>query len=474
VSTLTATLKDGRKVQYLPDQIGEGGMKRVYFSADKKSVICFFKDQDLKKDANRIARLEAILGKYNPTSDAAVGKYFEDLFCWPTGIVIAPQFGVMTPTYSKNFFFATGTWQGKEKEGKWFSSPKLRRLLPPNERGNWADYLRLCMMMARAVRKLHMTGLAHSDLSCKNVLVDPPGGKCAVIDIDSLVVPGLYAPDVLGTPGYIAPEVLATQHLAMTDKKRKLPSSATDLHALAVLIYEYLLRRHPLRGPKVNGKTTEEDELLSMGEKAQFIEHPSDRSNRPDGIAVTYENLGAALAGLVKRAFVDGLHNPQARPTANDWESGLAKSADVLIPCGNAGCEEKWFLYTSGVKPKCPWCQWELQEQLPVLEFYYAPGGRKGQFRPEGHALVAHDQKRLHRWHVYRNARNAEGTDLEIQAYVMKHQGKWVLVNKSLPSMISPTGNPVPRGQGCELRDGDEVLLSKEEHGRLLAVKMIP
>src|SRR5262249_17352519 len=161
--------------------------------------------------------------------------------------------------YSSNFFFATGNWRGKEKEGKWFSSPKLRKLLPAEERGNWLNYLQLCMLMARAVRKMHLTGLAHSDLSCKNVLLDPPHGRCAAIDIVPLVVPGVFPPDVLGTPGYIAPEVLATQHLALEDPHRKLPSNLTDLHALAVLIYEYLLRRHPLKGPKVNGKTAEED-----------------------------------------------------------------------------------------------------------------------------------------------------------------------------------------------------------------------
>ena len=39
------------------------------------------------------------------------------------------------------------------------------------------------------------------------VLVDPTTGGCVVIDIDSLVVPGVYPPEVIGTGGYIAPEV---------------------------------------------------------------------------------------------------------------------------------------------------------------------------------------------------------------------------------------------------------------------------
>jgi hypothetical protein len=473
MSTLTATLSNGRTIAYLPEVHGEGGMKRVHFTADRRSVVCFFKDQGLRLDPNRMARLQAILGKFNPTTDAQTGRYFRELFCWPTGIVVAPQLGILTPAYPKNFFFAGGPWQGKEKEGRWFSSPKLRKMLPAGERGHWANYLQVCLGMARAVRKLHLTGLAHSDLSCKNVLIDPPGGRCAVIDIDSLVVPGVFAPDVLGTPGYIAPEVLATQHLPFEHRDRKLPSNRTDLHALAVLIYEYLLRRHPLRGPKVNGTTTEEDELLSMGSKALFIEHPNDSSNHVSNLAVNHTQLGPYLPALFERAFVEGLHNPPARPGADEWENALTRSQDLLLPCGNSACEEKWFPY-AGDPPRCPWCRWEQTEPLPVLDFHYPPAGRRGQYRAESHCLTGHDGRCLHRWHVYRNVRPAEGVDAEVLAYIARQQGQWLLVNRALDSLVSPAGNWVPRGQGCVLHEGDEVLLAQEDHGRLATVRMVP
>jgi serine/threonine protein kinase len=470
---LTATLSDGRKVPYLPEVIGEGGMKVVRFTADKRSVVCFFKDQASKNDRNRRDRLEAILGKFNPTADPTTGPYFRNLFCWPTGIVVAPEFGVLTPAYAANFFFASGPWEGKEKEGKWFSSPKLRRMLPAAERGHWASYLQVCLLMARAVRKLHLTGLAHSDLSPRNVLIDPANGRCAVIDIDSLVVPGVFAPDVLGTPGYIAPEVLATQRLPFDDRGRKLPSNLTDLHALAVLIYEYLLRRHPLRGPKVNGATAEEDEMLSMGAKALFIEHPTDSSNHVTGLAIGYQRLGPYLPPLFRRAFVEGLHQPTARPSADDWENALARSQDLLLPCGNAACDDKWFLL-GDEPPRCPWCGWQPSERTPVLEFHYSPVGRKGQYRPENHRLTAHEGRRLHRWHAFRNARPGEAANDEVLAYITCREGRWLLVNRGLPGMVSPSGNTVSPGQACELHDGDEVLLSPEEHGRLVAVTMAP
>jgi serine/threonine protein kinase len=316
--------------------------------------------------------------------------------------------------------------------------------------------------------------LAHSDLSSKNVLIDPPNGRCAVIDIDSLVVPGVFAPDVLGTPGYIAPEVLATQHLPLTDRDRKLPCNRTDLHALAVLVYEYLLRRHPLRGPKVNGSSAEEDELLSMGARALFIEDPKDTSNQVQGLTMGYHQLGPYLPDLFRRAFIDGLHHPTARPGADAWETGLSRSIDLLLPCGNPSCEEKWFLYTEDRPLRCPWCRWEAREPTPVLDFFYTPGGRHGQFRPENHSLVCHEGRRLHRWHAFRNVRSGEGVSEEMLAYVTRQQGRWLLVNRALNGLISPAGNRVPAGQACELKDGDEILLSQEENGRLVAVRMVP
>lgn len=85
---------------------------------------------------------------------------------------------------------------------------------------------------------------------------------------------------MVGTPDFIAPEVVTTSHLPKDDAKRVLPSIATDRHALSVLIYMYLLFRHPLRGGKIHDMDDEvRDESLAMGEKALFIEHPTDHSN---------------------------------------------------------------------------------------------------------------------------------------------------------------------------------------------------
>jgi serine/threonine protein kinase len=475
---LTATLDNGQQIEYLPEVIGEGGMKRVHFTPDRKSVVCFFKDSQVGADPQRRSRLQSIVDQFNPTTDPVVGAYWNELFCWPTGIVVSPEIGVVAPTYPGNFFFQEGNFKGKEKQASWFTSPKLRRFLPASELGDWLKYIHISTRLARAVRRMHSAGLAHSDLSNKNVLIDPKSGAAVIIDCDSLVVPQIYPPDVLGTPGYIAPEVLATQELELTDPRRNLPSITTDRYALAVLIYEYLLGRHPLRGPKVNSVVSaEEDERLSMGSRALWIEHPSDSSNRPKDpqfLKVSYAELGPYLAPLFVRAFVDGLQDPNARPDAGEWERALVKTTDLLHPCENASCSHKWFVFEPQ-KKACPWCGTRLTETTALLNFYRE--GSKGQFKSENHRLVVFHHQRLFKWHMFDNQYAGERADRHPQAYFAKQGNEWWIVNQASDAMVIMTGaatpnKPLATNQGEVLRDGMQIYLSRAGHGRLAVVQM--
>ena len=259
-----AKSRSGKSFEFVLDSDPpSGAMKYVYFSPKKDYVVAFFKD---KLDPRAIARLESITGRYRrDIFDEIGGDYWKNLYRWPEEIVEWDgKIGIVVPTYAQNFFFQYDKPRnGKEKQGKWFASAKLLRIISQEERGNFLNYLRISLKLAQAVRRMHAAGLAHSDLSYNNVLIDPHGGNACIIDIDGLVVPNIYPPDVLGTPDFIAPEVLS-------DNTRKtLPSVQTDRHALAVLIYMYLLHRHPLRGGRYFGPNmeAEEEELLLMGKK---------------------------------------------------------------------------------------------------------------------------------------------------------------------------------------------------------------
>jgi serine/threonine protein kinase len=483
----TATLRDGRTVQFNPDMIGDGAMKEVYFTADRSSVLCFYKDPKASTDPVRVKRLDKILGPNNPTLPRSQGgaagsdaeaAFYRDLYCWPTAIVTKPRFGIMAPTYPAHFFFQSGPdfIKGKEKNGMRFIGRRNRALLlkfAPDELGDFRRYLALCIQMGRAVARLHNAGLAHSDLSPNNVLADPTRGTSIVIDVDSLVVEGLYPPDVAGTKGYIAPEVLSTLHLPVTDPQRKHANPRTDLHALAVLAYQYLLLRHPLDGRRVpNAQSAEEQELLSYGKEALFCEHPTSTANRPEETPyVPCSGLGPAVADLMQRAFVAGLHAPNDRPSALEWVRGLVKTWDLLLPCAARTCAAKWFVLADvKAPPRCPFCGTRPPGTVPLLRLRRerAPG----QWLVDSQVAVYHNLS-LFKWHVLTDVLPGIEADRTPQAYCVLHQGQWLLINQHLDALTSAAGNPVPAGQALVLRSGETFRLAAGPNGRSVEVEML-
>lgn len=493
--TIKITASDGSSVEFVDNIIGSGAMKDVYFSPDKSYVVGFFRD---KQDCNAKDRLENITGIYRERIfNQEGGDYWKDLFCWPTKTVeYKGKTGIVCPTYQSQYFFKYGSVnndflgiRGKEKEGKWFASAKNQnRFLAAEERGDWFRYFQICIRISRAVKRLHAAGLAHSDLSYKNVLIDPTSGQASIIDIDGLVVPGKFPPDVLGTPDFIAPEVIATKHLEMNNSDRKLPSIPTDRHALAVMIYMYLLYRHPLRGGKVNDLDSAKDEELSMGAKALFIEHPTDASNRikasqlhpaqlpqADPTKIPYTVCGPHLVELFNRAFIDGLHHPNRRPTANEWEDALLKTVDLMQPCQNPQCRRKWFVFDNSKKSKCPFCGTEYRGQLPVLNLYSLR--HTGTFTSDNYRLMVYNNQYLYPWHVNRNIYpNEKLTEDQKKpvGYFVFHQGRWLLINQRLTDLEDKTeGRKIAINEAVELTDNKQILLSKEDGGRLIIVQLV-
>lgn len=484
---LTAVLDNGNTIEYVYDaNAPRGGMKHTYFTPDKQYAVQFFNNPQDGNNPRLQDRIRTIVGIYNPTlseqDGGALGntektaEYFRKRFCWPVAIVTQPQFGIVCPTYPQNFFFeATASnvlnLKGKDKKSNWFTG-RNRRYLAPEERGDFRTMLKTAIGLSRTIRRMHQAGLAHSDLSCNNVLIDPKTGSAVVIDIDSLVVPNKYAPEVVGTRGYIAPEVLATMVLDFGDPRRALPCVQTDLHALPVLIYEYLFCRHPLIGPKIySASSAEEDDFLALGPMATFIENPNDQSNRPPDLDVTIQSLSKGLERLFIRAFVDGLHNPSERPTAMEWETELLKAWDRLTPCSNPRCEKKWFILRDENNPVCPFCRTRLNSPVVRLNFKSEMRGKKGVYREKGD-VIAFLGLPLFDWHIYSNVHNDEKANTDMKAYVSRYNGKLLLVNDGIEGMTSPGGRLVPKGSAVELRDGALFRMSDKENGLLCEVSV--
>ena len=485
---VTLTASDGSTVEFYDEIKAQGGVKDVYFSTDKTYVVAFYRKNLSPAEKDRLSN---IVGPYHKRIfESPEGNYWKEFLIMPTKMVKwNEKTGVVLPFYPKRFFFSGGPFDGTEKEGKWFASAKLRnRFLPADQKGTWLSNVHMCLKIARAVRRLHAAGLAHSDLSYKNVLVDPISGNACIIDADELVVPGKYDAGVLGTPDFIAPEVMATRELKLGDPNKKLPSINTDRHALAVLIYMYLLNRHPLRGGKVWDIDPAKDEAMSMGEKALFIEHPTDKTNRvkpqeldksqlPQGdpTKLPYTICGPYLKKLFDRAFIDGLHNPSARPSAAEWEDALVKTCDLVQPCQNPKCEAHWYVFDNTTKPKCPFCGQEYKGQLPILNFYYAPS--HGKYMSENYRLMVYDKQTLYKWHSNNLVSANEKTSTEDKKPVGDfhfHNGQWILINRRLPDMYDVTEKkPIAIGGYVPLTDGRQILLDKGQGGRLVVVQLV-
>jgi len=493
------SLSTGKSYQYDKNMhAGSGGMKDVYFSPDRSYVVQIFKTV---QDANQLERLKNIVGKYQENIFQQVGGiYWETVYCWPTDIVAVPnteQVALIAPCYRKEFFFQFGSQnndmlgiKGRDKEGRWFaSSHHQQKFLDQRERGNWRNYLSICIKIARAAKRLHAAGLAHSDLSYRNVLIDPLTGSAAMIDIDGLVVPMRFPPEVIGTPDFIAPEVLRTMPLTVGDSNKSLPCIETDRHALAVLIYMYLLYRHPLRGGKIHDPDPTRDEELHMGERALFIEHPTDKTNRPrkadfrpsdlpfaDPTKIPASACGPYLHELFQKAFIDGLHQPHLRPSADNWESALVKTVDLIQPCANPNCAQKWYVFDNSTKPACPFCGTPFKGLLPVLNLY-SRRRESDPFRPDNHRLMVYTDQYLYPWHVNRHIVPNERLTPEQKmpvGYFVLHNGQWWFVNQTLIGLKDVTNKTdIPLGSKVELVDGLQLLLSPADNGRLVQVQMV-
>lgn len=394
--------------------------------------------------------------------------------------------GIILSSYPKEFYFKDGIAKGKVQEGKWFCSEKLRnKYLDKANRGNWYTFIIAIQQMAAVLSLLEEKDLVLYDLSYRTILFNPENGHIYVIVWDSIGRDGADDLNISPTPDFIAPEIIISRGLLSNNQ-----TVYSNRHALAVLNYMLLFHRHPLRGKRINDNDAARDEELTMGEKALFVEHPSDKSNSVDTRVLRdsekpygnpelrpYTLSGKYLMDLFDRSFVDGLHNAVNRPTPFDWFIAAEKTIGLLMPCSNPECEEKWFIYNNELNPKCPFCGAEIRESYPILNFYTRQNTEN--FVSDDLRMVVTEKKHLHYRHICNQpSQSIIQYDLDKQSYCdfKNVNGKWYLVNNKLRNLIVIYGTErtkIPLDDVVELKDGMKLVLDCVSKDRLIIVQML-
>jgi DNA-binding helix-hairpin-helix protein with protein kinase domain len=457
------TFADGKTEEYENDSFASGGQGDLYRSVDRRSVIKLYHEG--RTGSAREKALEVIIGKYNVTvSDPKLRQ----LLCYPNAIVRRPRLGVRMENVNG---------QTDHLQLHWWISGKSFKHLSQAMKGNWLDRVRVASNMAHAAWKLHSAGLCHSDFSSSNFLANVAMQRVVLIDLDSLVVPGELPPEMLGTGDYMAPEIVIAHQKKDGSAK---PTIDTDKHALAVLIYQLLLMRHPLRGPLSHNEDSQEDDMLAFGEKALYIEDPEDTRNRPQGAFNGSWLLGEEMEGLFRRAFTIGLRDANKRPAGTDWDTALTRMTDQIIPCGNPQCVGNAFVLLKDQPAVCPWCGQAIQfpQQVPILRLYNT--SRMGHFMPDKGRIVGWQGRPLNRWHVSpnfseRKAISAEDRSPLAEMSFDRQSKRWVLTNKAIEYLRIAGAGQVQQakpGQSMVIEDGQQWLLGKGESARMVVVNM--
>ncbi|WP_051944494.1 protein kinase domain-containing protein [Streptacidiphilus rugosus] len=228
--------------------------------------------------------------------------------------------------------------------------------------------------LVEAMAALHAAGLCYRDFSFGNVWVDPLTAQVAVLDNDNIGSEG-GGVFVKGTGRFMAPEIL---------RDEALPSTVTDLHSLAVLLFFVLVHGHPLLGARVDssytweggGQPSELELLLEhFGRRPLFVFDPHDAANRPvpgDRMLLWWELYPEFVRQAFTRAFTVGLRDASlgGRVTEGVWRRVLQRLHDSVWSCPRCGAE----VFHDQERPggTC----WACQAPLPVPPLLRLPAGR--------------------------------------------------------------------------------------------------
>lgn len=303
------------------EKLGEGGQGEVYRVSDGKNsyALKWYNLEQATKEQR-----QAILYLANHGAPAgATGQRF----IWPLDLVTLPkssQFGYLMSLIDTQRFAGLGEVQAHRKP-----SPSL------------ATLCEISYQTANSYRALHLKGYCYRDISADNLMFDPLTGDVLICDNDNVGINRQSSCQVWGTMEYMAPELV---------RGTTNPSTETDLHSLAVLLFNLWVWHHPLHGSleyQIHVWDLPAKRRI-YGEMPIFIFDPKDKRNQlPNDPAyhIAKQRWGycpPSLQVLFTRALTDGLQHPARRVTEGEWQGLFLQLKDGAISCPTCQAENLW------------------------------------------------------------------------------------------------------------------------------------
>lgn len=235
---------------------------------------------------------------------------------------------------------------------------------------NFSALCEISYQLANSYRALHLSGHCYRDISAGNLMLDPLAGDILICDNDNVGVNRQSRCQVWGTMEYMAPELI---------REEADPSTQTDLHALAILLFYLWVWHHPLHGEMEYRFHCWDIPAKKKvyGETPVFVFDSRDLSNQlpqdPD-YAIARERWAwcpEELREMFTRAFSEGLKDPDRRVTEGEWQGLFSQIKDRIVSCPR--CRAENFTGSCGEIGPCWHCQAEIT--LPPVLSIRRPSG---------------------------------------------------------------------------------------------------
>ena len=203
---------------------------------------------------------------------------------------------------------------------------------------SFATVITVCRHLTECFLRLHARGMCYRDINFHNVFFHPRSGDILVCDNDNIGIDDGQG-GIRGTPFFMAPQLVRDVSF------KTAPSTQTDLHSLAVLLFYLLCMDHPLTGAKTDAGLRGQDWLIEhFGRNPVFVFDPDDDSNRPLSARTLayWQTYPRFVRDLFVQAFTEGLHEPSARVRETEWVKALQRLRDASMPCVSCGQTSFW------------------------------------------------------------------------------------------------------------------------------------